>query len=88
MSAEEYYCNKCNIPFWPIRQQVREKQKVTTPKGLNTETLIATEPDDPNAATSSTNLGRPLKVRGALRPYRIRGLKSRTTKRQTEQVEQ
>jgi hypothetical protein len=65
MSAKEYYCNKCNILFWPIRQQVREKQKLTTPKGLNTETLVATVPDDPNAATSSTNLGRPLKVRGA-----------------------
>jgi hypothetical protein len=75
MSAEEYYCNKCNISFWPIRQQIREKQKLTTPKGLNTETLIATVPDNPNAATSSTNFGRPLKVRGELKALRNKGIK-------------
>jgi hypothetical protein len=55
---------------------------------LNTEILIATVPDDPNAATSSTNLGRPLRVRGALKALQNKGLKSRTTKRQAKQVEQ
>jgi hypothetical protein len=88
MSAKEYYCNKCNIPFWTIRQQVREKQKLTTPKGLNTETLIATVPDDPNAATSSTNLGRPLKVRGALKALQNKGIKIKNYKETDEQVEQ
>src|SRR5215207_5405898 len=57
MSDEEYYCNNCNIPFWPIRdkQQLREKQKLTTPKGMNKETLVSVVPDDPNEMISSTN---------------------------------
>jgi len=54
---------------------MREKQKLTTPEGVNKETLVATVPDDPNAATSSTNLGRPLKVRGALKALQNKGIK-------------
>jgi hypothetical protein len=49
---------------------MREKQKLTTPKGVIKETLIATIQDDPNAAISSINYGRPLKVRGALKATR------------------
>ena len=74
MSAEEYYCNNCQIPFWPIKQQVREKQKLTTPKGVNTETLIAYTPD-PNDKTASTTLGKPQKVRGGLKELQDRGIR-------------
>ena len=47
---------------------------------LNAETLIATIPDDPNPATSSTNLGRPLRVRGALKALQNKGIKIKNYK--------
>jgi hypothetical protein len=70
---EEHYCNNCNIPFYPIRQQVREKHKLTTPEGVNKETLVSIIDDDPNH--QSTNYGRPLKVRGTLKALQDRGIK-------------
>jgi hypothetical protein len=76
ISDEEYYCNNCNIPFWPVKTQqpLREKQKVTTPEGVNDETLISVVPDDPNEGLSTT-YGKPIKVRGGLRELGNRGLK-------------
>jgi hypothetical protein len=74
MSDEEYYCNNCNIPFWPIKQPIREKQRVTTPEGVNTETLVSTIPD-PNDNTSSTKMGKPIKVRGGLKELENRGIR-------------
>jgi hypothetical protein len=76
MSDEEYYCNNCNIPFWPIKTQqpLREKQKLTTPEGVNDETLISIVPDDPNEGVSTT-YGKPVKVRGGLKELQNRGIK-------------
>jgi hypothetical protein len=73
ISAEEHYCNNCNIPFWPIRQQMREKHKLTTPEGVNKETFVATIPEDP--IHQSTSYGRPPKVRGTLKALQDRGIK-------------
>jgi hypothetical protein len=76
MSAEEYYCNNCNIPFWPVKdkQPLREKQRLTTPEGVNKETLISVVPD-PNDNTSSTTYGKPVKVRGGLKELENRGIR-------------
>jgi hypothetical protein len=76
MSDGEYYCNNCNIPFWPIKtkQPLREKQKIATPKSVNTETLISIVPDDPNEGVSTT-YGKPVKVRGGLKELQNRGIK-------------
>jgi hypothetical protein len=74
ISDEEYYCNNCEIPFWPIKQPLREKQKLTTPEGVNTETLVSIIPDDPNEGFSTT-YGKPIKVRGGLKELENRGIK-------------
>jgi hypothetical protein len=76
MSAEEYYCNNCNIPFWPVKdkQILREKQKLTTPEGVNKETLVSVIDDNPNEGVSTT-YGKPVKVRGGLKELENRGIR-------------
>jgi hypothetical protein len=74
ISEGEYYCNNCDIPFWPFKQPLREKQKLSTPKEVNTETLVSTTPDDPNEGLSTT-YGKPIKVKGGLKELENRGIK-------------
>src|SRR5919107_3053528 len=54
------------------KQQMREKHKLTTPEGVNKETLVSIIDDDSNH--QSTNYGRPLKVRGTLKALQDRGI--------------